>query len=68
MFPAVHWVVQLNCPKDTNTYIHRVGKTVKYEEDGKALLFLLPSKKEAIFILEVPTDKEDFYSHNPGQF
>ena len=67
MFPAVHWVVQLNnyCPEDTNTYIHRVGRTARYEEDGKALLFLLPSEKEAIFILEVPPDKGDFDSHNP---
>ena len=45
-FPAVHWVVQLDCPEDANTYIHRVGRTARYEKDGKALLFLLPSEEE----------------------
>ena len=47
-FPSVHWVVQLDCPEDANTYIHRVGRTARYEEDGKALLFVLPSEKEGI--------------------
>lgn len=44
-FPAVHWVVQLDCPEDANTYIHRVGRTARYEEDGQALLVLLPSEE-----------------------
>ena len=65
MFPAIHGVVPLNCPKDTNTYINRVGRTARYE-DGKA--FLLPSENESIFILEVPPDKKDFYSYNPCQY
>lgn len=43
--PAVNWVVQLDCPEDANTYIHRVGRTARYEKDGKGLLFLLPSEK-----------------------
>lgn len=45
-FPTVDWVVQLDCPEDANTYIHRVGRTARYEKDGKALLFLLPSEEE----------------------
>ena len=44
-FPAVHWVVQLDCPEDANTYIHRVGRTARYERDGQALLVLLPSEE-----------------------
>ena len=44
-FPAVDWVVQLDCPESANTYIHRVGRTARYEKDGKALLFLLPSEE-----------------------
>lgn len=43
--PAVNWVIQLDCPEDANTYIHRVGRTARYEKDGKGLLFLLPSEK-----------------------
>ena len=47
-FPAVDWVVQFDCPEDANTYIHRVGRTARYEKDGKALLFLLPSEKQGM--------------------
>ena len=47
-FPSVDWVVQLDCPEDTNTYIHRVGRTARYEKDGYALLFILPSEMQMI--------------------
>ena len=43
-FPAVDWVVQVDCPEDTNTYIHRVGRTARYKSKGNALLMLLPSE------------------------
>ena len=46
--PSVDWVVQLDCPEDINTYIHRVGRTARYEKGGKALLFLLPSELEGM--------------------
>ena len=47
-FPGVHWVVQLDCPEDANTYIHRVGRTARYKEDEKTLLFLFPSEEVGI--------------------
>ena len=59
------WVVQLDCPEDANTYIHRVGRAARCKEDGKASLFLLPSEKERIFILEVPPDKDDLCHVTP---
>ncbi|KAJ1740911.1 ATP-dependent RNA helicase dbp4 [Coemansia sp. RSA 1086] len=43
-FPAVDWVVQVDCPEDCDTYLHRVGRTARYEAAGKSLLFLLPSE------------------------
>ncbi|GAA5822433.1 hypothetical protein JCM3770_000269 [Rhodotorula araucariae] len=45
-FPAIDWVVQLDAPEDVETYIHRVGRTARYQAKGKALLFLLPSEEE----------------------
>lgn len=45
-FPAVDWVIQLDCPEDADTYIHRVGRTARYERDGRAVLFLDPSEEE----------------------
>ncbi|KAI1089555.1 DEAD-domain-containing protein [Rostrohypoxylon terebratum] len=47
-FPAVDWVVQMDCPEDTDTYIHRVGRTARYERNGKAVLFLDPSEEEGM--------------------
>ncbi|XP_055955172.1 probable ATP-dependent RNA helicase DDX10 [Patella vulgata] len=46
--PAVNWVVQMDCPEDVNTYIHRVGRTARFEQNGEALLILLPSEEEAM--------------------
>lgn len=54
-FPAVDWVVQLNCPPDVDTYIHRVGRTARYHNSGKAVLFLLSS--EAVFLQRLKEKK-----------
>lgn len=43
-FPAVNWVVQVDCPEDPETYIHRVGRTARYHRGGESLLILLPSE------------------------
>lgn len=47
-FPAVNWVLQLDCPEDASTYIHRVGRTARYKEGGEALLVLLPSEEKGM--------------------
>ncbi|RWS08741.1 putative ATP-dependent RNA helicase DDX10-like protein [Dinothrombium tinctorium] len=47
-FPAVHWVIQLDCPEDVNTYIHRAGRTARYMTGGESLLVLLPSEEESM--------------------
>lgn len=47
-FPSVDWVVQVDAPEDVETYIHRVGRTARYNSQGKALLFLLPSEEEGM--------------------
>lgn len=44
-FPSVSWVVQADCPEDVDTYVHRVGRTARYESQGRALTFLLPSEE-----------------------
>ncbi|XP_074650958.1 putative ATP-dependent RNA helicase DDX10 [Tubulanus polymorphus] len=47
-FPAVSWVFQYDCPEDANTYIHRAGRTARYEKNGEALLLLTPSEESAM--------------------
>lgn len=55
-FPAVDWVVQADCPEDADTYIHRVGRTARYQRDGRAVLFLEPSEEEG-FIKKLEAKK-----------
>jgi ATP-dependent RNA helicase DDX10/DBP4 len=47
-FPSVDWVVQLDAPEDVETYIHRVGRTARYESKGKGLLVVCPSEEEGM--------------------
>ncbi len=49
-FPAVDWVIQLDCPEDADTYIHRVGRTARYERNGRAVLFLDPSEEKGMLM------------------
>ncbi|KAI4167756.1 MAG: hypothetical protein LQ343_006951 [Gyalolechia ehrenbergii] len=47
-FPAVDWVIQLDCPEDADTYIHRVGRTARYERNGRAVIFLAPTEEDGM--------------------
>ncbi|EJD01805.1 DEAD-domain-containing protein [Fomitiporia mediterranea MF3/22] len=55
-FPSVDWVLQVDAPEDAETYIHRVGRTARYESRGKGLLLLCPSEEEGM--LEALKKKE----------
>lgn len=37
-FPTVDWVLQVDCPEDVASYIHRVGRTARYVSGGHSLL------------------------------
>ncbi|VDN18548.1 unnamed protein product [Dibothriocephalus latus] len=50
-FPEVHWVVQYDCPKQLDDYIHRVGRTARAERIGRAITFLLPSEIKLVDLL-----------------
>ncbi|GLT62105.1 hypothetical protein SLA2020_347680 [Shorea laevis] len=45
---AVDWVVQVDCPEDVASYIHRVGRTARYLSGGRSVLFLAPSEMEML--------------------
>lgn len=47
-FPSVDWVVQVDCPEDPETYIHRVGRTARFEREGHAVMFVDPSEEEGM--------------------
>lgn len=47
-FPAVDFVIQVDCPDDVDTYIHRVGRTARYNREGRGVLFVAPSEEEGM--------------------
>lgn len=47
-FPSVDWVIQVDCPEDVATYVHRVGRTARYKAGGKSLLLMSPSEEKFI--------------------
>ncbi|KAK6464152.1 ATP-dependent RNA helicase DBP4 [Scheffersomyces coipomensis] len=47
-FPAIDWVVQVDCPEDAATYVHRVGRAARFGRQGKSLLMLLPTEEEGM--------------------
>ena len=50
--PAVDWIVQYDPPTETAEYVHRVGRTARRGRKGRALLFLLPSEKGYLDVLQ----------------
>lgn len=44
-FPAVDWVIQVDCPEDVDTYIHRVGRAARYGKKGRSLIILTPQEE-----------------------
>ncbi|CAK9321847.1 unnamed protein product [Citrullus colocynthis] len=49
---AVDWVVQVDCPEDVASYIHRVGRTARYHSGGRSVLFIMPSEMKMLERLE----------------
>lgn len=64
-FPTVDWVVQLDCPDSVDSYVHRVGRTARYESGGNSALFLLPS--EEAFIQKLKAGRIDVKSISAKQ-
>lgn len=51
-FPAVDWVIQLDCPEDLSTYVHRVGRTARYKSRGNSLLFVNQKEEKIVDYLQ----------------
>ncbi|KAL3997763.1 DEAD/DEAH box helicase family protein [Acanthocheilonema viteae] len=49
-FARVDIVLQLDCPVDTDDYIHRVGRTARMDAKGEAILVLTPAQEQAMLI------------------
>ena len=42
--PSVNWILHLDAPNDARSFIHRSGRTARMGQEGKSLLFLLPTE------------------------
>lgn len=56
-FPSVDWVVQVDAPEDYDMYVHRVGRTARFQQDGQALLLLDPAEEDC-FVRNNKNEKE----------
>lgn len=61
----VDWVVQVDCPESIETYIHRVGRTARYNKKGKSLLFLCPEEEAMIEKLRATESKVPIHIRKP---
>ncbi|KAL6627379.1 hypothetical protein ACP70R_031105 [Stipagrostis hirtigluma subsp. patula] len=67
--PRVDLIVQYDPPQDPNVFIHRAGRTARYDQEGDAIVFLLPKEDTYVEFLklrgvplterECPTNTED---------
>ncbi|CAL5062506.1 unnamed protein product [Urochloa decumbens] len=61
----VDWVVQVDCPQDMDYYIHRVGRTARYNKKGKALMFLCPEEEAMLEKLKAAESKIPIHIRKP---
>jgi ATP-dependent RNA helicase DDX55/SPB4 len=50
--PSVEWIVQLDPPQDPSFFIHRVGRTARMGQSGRALLFLNTNEEPYVSFLQ----------------
>ena len=44
--PKVDWVVQMDYPECFDDYIHRIGRTARFNNAGSSLIFVMPEEVE----------------------
>ncbi|KAH3743605.1 ATP-dependent RNA helicase HAS1 [Pelomyxa schiedti] len=50
--PEVDWIIQYSMPRDSKTYVHRVGRTARAGRSGVAVLFLSPHEYGAVGMIQ----------------
>ncbi|KAL3315727.1 ATP-dependent RNA helicase ddx18 [Cichlidogyrus casuarinus] len=65
--PKVDWILQYDPPDDPKEYIHRVGRTARAGQDGKALLVLRPHELEFLSVLRQSRVKVIEYEIAPSK-
>lgn len=55
--PRISHVVNYDIPYDTETYVHRIGRTGRAGRKGKAILFVAPREKRMLSSIEKATNQ-----------
>jgi len=56
--PRISHVLNYDIPHDTESYIHRIGRTGRAGREGDAILFVAPREKRLLSAIERATKKE----------
>ena len=64
-FPMIDWVLQFDIPEDTETYVHRVGRTARFKYEGKGLTFITEGEKNFVDELKEKGVKIHKIKQNP---
>ncbi len=66
--PRISHVVNYDVPYDTETYVHRIGRTARAGREGDAILFVSPREKRMLRSIEKATrikiERMDLPSHS----
>ena len=66
--PRISHVINYDVPYDTETYIHRIGRTARAGREGDAILFISPREKRMLRSIEKATrhkiERMDLPSHS----
>ena len=66
-FPKVDWILQMDVPDGVETYVHRIGRTARFQEKGKSLVLIDPSERKFLAKLEDGGLKVPVISPNPAR-
>ena len=61
-FPTIDWVIHFDRPESVETYVHRSGRTARYNAIGSSLLLLTPPERSFMSVLESAKYKINQYS------
>jgi ATP-dependent RNA helicase DeaD len=53
--PRISHVINYDVPHDTESYVHRIGRTGRAGREGDAILFIAPREKRMLFSIEKAT-------------
>jgi ATP-dependent RNA helicase DeaD len=76
--PRISHVINYDVPHDTESYVHRIGRTGRAGRSGEAILFIAPREKRMLYSIEKATGqtieqmklptRQDIVGHRIGQF